>query len=93
MKLRDLLEVVVAPKMDITVENAGGFHHYVIDYTSDEPTHELGRYTYGCTARCIPEEVLDREVTYINATKAGVLTLFVYNSETIEQIMEQMAEG
>ena len=92
MKLKSLLKVTCAPKLTVTVESNRKYYSYDIDYTSNEPKIVNELFTRDTTTNCIPKEVLEREVTYVNTTDKGCLVITCATKETIRRLAKEIEE-
>lgn len=79
MKLKTLLKVTIATKIDVTVEvEQGKVFDYYIDYLSNNEVKD-GYLCRWCRSKVdLPKEVLNREVTYVHTNKEGALVIDCY---------------
>lgn len=73
MKLKTLLKVVNASEIEITVKTNGSYKNYYVNYLkAHEPTYDSSTYMSCGATSLLPEEIMDRAVTFVDAYKSRV---------------------
>lgn len=72
MKLKNLLKMVNATKILITVKTDGKYKNYYVDYCSHEPIYDGDTHMACGATSLLPKEIMERTVTYIDAFQGRV---------------------